>query len=134
MEKNKEKELDVFLKKAIKEIELEAPSLQFTDYLLAKIEAIQEKKGAFVYEPIISKVTWIVIAIIVLSIFGYGLFGNYHSEIDWWPTFSANTIFKGFTKVTISRTYIYGFVGLSFFLSLQVYMIKTQYNKRFTLG
>ncbi len=134
MEKNKEKQFDAFLKKAIKEVELDAPSLNFTEDLLEKLEISQVKKSSTAYKPLISKTIWVIIGALILIALGGAFIGDFESTLNWWPSMNLNTnyVFGGFLSIVISSTYLYGFVGLAFFLFVQIYFIKNHVNRQFT--
>ncbi|WP_291869621.1 hypothetical protein [Maribacter sp.] len=134
MEKNKEKEFDVFFSKAIKEVGMESPSLDFTKKLLAKIEVKQVKKTHFVYKPIITKYAWGIIAAVFLVVLGYIVTGDYQSNMSWWSAFNLDLKWHiKLPEISISKTYIYCFIGFTVFLGLQVYLIKQHHSKQFSL-
>ncbi len=133
MEKNKEKQFDAFLKKSIKEVELDAPSINFTDDLLKKLEVKQVEKTALVYKPLISKTNWIIICLLMLIVLLVTHMSDFEPTLGWWPSTNMDVsyVFGELPKIVISNTYLYGFVGLAFFLLLQIYFIRSHINKQY---
>lgn len=137
MEENKERELDIFVKRVVHEIGLEQPSIDFTESVLSKIQ-VQTQKSAISYKPLISKSAWWVLATIFFGICIYVIFGNPPMEIAW-PAFSGLnklTAFNLSVKIpfqSVSNAYVYGFLGLTFFMGIQVFVLKHRFDKRYRL-
>lgn len=138
MEDNKNKELDAFIRKVVKEVGFEKPAEDFTLSILSKIELIA-KKNSVRYTPIISKSTWVGIALLVIIVFAYVIFTNSTAETAGWLNIlnlNKLTAFNASLKMPelfISNTYVYGFIGLAFFVGIQVFLLKRHFEKRYTL-
>ncbi len=138
MEENKEKELDIFVKRVVDEIGLEQPSIDFTKSVLSKIQS-ETKKSAISYKPLISKSAWVVLATIVFGIFLYVIFGNPRMEINS-PAFSVLNKLAAFDFSveipyrSVSNIYVYGFLGLTFFMGIQIFVLKHHFDKRYSLN
>lgn len=138
MKEDKDKKLDTFVRKAIIEVGLDSPSVDFTRSVLSKIQADAQKSKVFVYRPLISKSVWLVILITIAGVFSYSIWENPSSEINWLTVLKLNR-FAEFNLLTnslnfyISNTIIYSFVGLAFFVWVQVFLLKSYMNKRIVL-
>ena len=138
MEENKEKELDVFVKKVVDEIGLEEPSIDFTKSVLSKIRT-ETHKSAISFKPLISRSIWWVLTTIVFGIFMYVIFGNTSTEINW-PAFAILNKLAAFNLSvnipyqSVSDVYVYGFLGLAFFMGIQVFVLKHHFDKRYSMN
>jgi len=138
MEKNKDKELDIFIKRIVKEIGSEEPSIDFTDSVLSKIRSVDEK-STVVYQPLISKSTWWILAAAVTTVLLYAFFGNPDIENNWFGIFrlkelSAFNLFGKIPDLSVSDTFVYGFLVLALFTGVQVFLLKQHFDKRYTLN
>ncbi len=138
MEDNKNKELDAFIHKVVKEVGFEKPAEGFTVSVLSKIELIA-KKNSVEYTPIISKFTWVGIVFLVITVFTYVILTNSAIETAGWLNIlklnkltAFNTSLK-MPKLFISNAYMYGCMGLAFFVGIQVFFLKHHFEKRYTL-
>ncbi len=137
MEENKEKELERFVQKTIKEVGLEEPSANFTHSVLSKIQLnVQER--AVRHKPLISKSTWGVLTALVTGIFAYLILGNPKVEIPWLSSqkfeMSVNMDFvDALADLQLSNTFVYSLVGLVFFLGVQVVLLKNHIERRYIL-
>ena len=137
MEENKK--LDDFIKKSIKEVGLEKPSVNFTDLVVSKIEAESAKPHVFQYQPIFSKSTWLIILAMVTAIFVYVIFGNPDLETTWFSISQLNkmTTFNVLGKIPsydVSSTFVYGILIFTFFVMVQVLVIKQRFDKYYSLN
>lgn len=138
MEDNKNKELDAFISKVVKEAGFEKPAKDFTVSILSKIELIA-KKNSVQYAPIISKSTWVGIVFLVIVVFAYVIFTKSATETVGWLNIlnlnklaAFNTSLK-IPELLISNTYVYGCIGLAFFVGIQVFLLKRHFEKWYTL-
>lgn len=136
MEENKK--LDDFIRKTIKEVGLEKPSLDFTDLVLSKIQAEEEKTAVFEFQPILSKKAWFIIICAVIALFAYLLLGDLEIEIPWFSISQLNRLTAYNLSITvpdlpISSTFIYGFLIFTFFVVVHVFMLKQRVNRGFDL-
>ncbi len=138
MKGNENKELDILLKKMVKEAGLESPSVHFTDQILYKIQHVKQQSSATVYQPLISRTTWGLLAMALLGIFFYSIFGTVNSVRLWSSIENIDFLSKYdlLTKLAnspISETLSYSILGLSFFVYLQLYLLKRYMDKRVSL-
>ena len=136
MEENKK--LDDFIRKTIKEVGLEKPSPNFTNLVLSKIQAEEEKAAIFQFQPILSKKVWFIIIGGVIALFAYLLLGDLEIENPWFSISRLNQLTAYDLSVTIpdlpvSSTFIYGFLIFTFFVVVQVFMLKQSVNRSFDL-
>jgi len=134
MEKNKE--LDDFIRKSIKEVGLETPSIDFTDSILSKIAVANEKNSLLVTKPLLSKTTWFLILAAVAAIFGYVLLGNSTTESVWLTAIQLNRLTSfnlslNMPNLAPSATFIYGSIAIALFVWIQVFLLKQKLNRRY---
>ncbi|WP_430968717.1 hypothetical protein [Spongiimicrobium sp. 2-473A-2-J] len=137
MEENKEKELDALLKKTVKEAGLEQPSMDFTATVLSKISETAPTT-ARVYRPLISKGAWLLLLLAVLGVFAYSLLGNGDlsfmglSDVRWSEHLNFDFL-EQWTQWKISNIFVYGTLGLTLFVCLQVVLLKRHLDNRYVL-
>ncbi|WP_318309968.1 hypothetical protein [Flagellimonas crocea] len=134
MDKVEDKKLEALVDKMMGGMPLESPSRDFTQSVMAKIEA-QESKEVFQYRPIMSKralfTVFAAFAALLIAVgfqlgpeSGQGWFKNlnmenwFHADWSWMEGFT-------FSKVTV---YAFLFLGLMFFV--QVSLLKKQLGRR----
>jgi len=131
MEPNKNKDLDRFLRKAMKASKIEQAPPNFTENVMSKIEAIETKKIS--HGPIISNKKWIMIAGCVLALIGVA----YVVEIEIQSTylnsirelikvdFSVFNISSGFN---IPEVLMYAILLFGLCFGIQIALIKYYYS------
>ena len=138
MQDDKKTKFDQFIQDRIKEEGLEKPSLNFTNTVISKIETLKEHSEVTVYKPLIPKNIWYSGAAIVIAIFSYLVYGNIDIEFNWLPEmkmqqFGQLNLFERLPNFNISSIYVYAFIGLAFFAGVQVYLLKTYFDKTYYL-
>lgn len=73
--KHQEVNKDPFIKSILDEGGLEQPSSGFTSHVIDKLKAAQASETVFVYKPVISRKTWLILAIFGIVLFAYLLLG-----------------------------------------------------------
>lgn len=136
MEENKE--LDDFIRKSVKELGLEKPSVDFTDTVLSKIH-LESQKTVLRHQPLFSKTTWFVVLSLVSFIFVYAIFGGSGSESTLLAAVELNKLTSinlslNLPKFSLPAAFIYGSVVVTFFVWIQVFLVKKQLDKRYITG
>jgi hypothetical protein len=133
MQDHTEQHLDKLAKKVMQSSTVESPSLDFTANIMAKVKA-SGISHVTVYKPLISKRTWIIVAVLILGGLSYGIFGNIEGlgwvdKVDF-SIISNNKVTDAISGFTMSKTLMYaiGVCGLVFFI--QIPMMKYFMNKR----
>lgn len=133
MEPHTEQHLNDLGKRIVKDANLESPSLNFTQNLMAKIEA-QASTSSIVYKPLISKVGWVCIILVLSAVSIYlSLSGSkdtmLFNTIDY-SSLTKHSISEFISGVTIPKTVAYaiGFFGLVW--CIQIALMKQVLNKR----
>lgn len=135
MNKQSEKYLDRLSEKVIKNMPLEHPSFNFTDSVMSQINTLKSS-SAIIYKPLISKVGWGIILVIVLGGILFGLFDPDIESLGWLngvdfsglPKFEISGLFSG---ITISKTVTYSILLFGLMLSIQILFLKRHLNKQF---
>jgi len=138
MQEDKQPKFDEFIQNRIKEEGLEKPSMNFTNAVISKIEAQKGYNQVLDYKPLISKKIWYSVAVLVLSVFSYLIYGNSALEFNWFPDGIMHRIeqfnlLERMPNFNVSSIYVYAFVGLAFFVGLQIVLLKNHFNKRYFL-
>ena len=126
---------DGFVRKNIKEDGLEQPSLNFTTAILSKIEEEKEIREVLTYTPLISKKVWVALGAILVGVIGILIYGNVDEKYNWWPEkalvkFGELKLLEKIPEFTVSNIYNYAFVGMAFFVCLQIVVLKNHFAKR----
>jgi len=139
MEENKDKQLNDFVKKIVKSAGLETPSDGFTQNIMSKIVAQEEKTTAIKYKPLISKRSWLIFAAITIILFTYIIFGKLDLSISWLPNINSVTLNKiGFmealSQIQLPNTVVYALIGILLFFYVQIIFLKKHLENRYTLN
>lgn len=139
MEDNKDKQLNDFVKKIVKSAGLETPSDGFTQNIMSKIAAQEGKSSATVYQPLISKTSWLILATITLVLFTYVIFGKLDLSIGWLPNINSVTLNKiGFmealSQIHLPNTAVYALIGIMLFFYVQIIFLKKHLENRYSLN
>ena len=133
MQDHTEQHLDKLARKVMQSSSLESPSLDFTANIMAKVKA-SGISHITVYKPLISKSTWLIVAVLIFGGLSYGIFGDIEGlgwvdKVDL-SVISNNKITEAISGITFSKTAMYaiGLCGLVFFI--QIPMMKYYLNKR----
>lgn len=136
MEANKEKKLDNFIRKSVKEIGLESPSVNFTKTLLTKIEVSAQKETTTVYKPLISKVGWGVLAVILLALSGLAIYGRGDTKLAWLEKMNMGALPKlqlmdALPNFAISNIFFYGLLIFGLFALIQLVLFKQRLDRQY---
>lgn len=121
--------------KALREVPMESPSLNFTSKVMEQIETIP-KKNTIVYRPPIPNYMWLCIGLCIVSVFALVFFYGVSEESAWFALVDLDKFLKirwlvSLATVKVSTTLVYGVVGFSFFVCLQIVLLKRYFDKRF---
>jgi hypothetical protein len=131
MEKG-EKKIEAFIDKLMSADRLEQPSLDFTDKVMLKVEAISNST-ATVYKPLISKSIWYIIIGCFVALIGYIYLKEPVINNGWFNRFDlSNVSLNPLENVSFnfSKTLMYAVVLLAIMVSIQVPLLKHYFNKR----
>lgn len=139
MEENRDKQFDDFVKKVVKNAGLETPSDDFTQNIMSKIIAQNEKSIATHYKPLISNTSWLVLAVIAILLLVYIIFGNSDLNVSWIPSIdelSSNDIgiMNALENLRLPNTLVYGLTGLALFIYVQIVFLKKHLESRYTVN
>lgn len=138
MQKDKKSDFDSFIKEKIKSEGLDSPSLDFTSKLISKIELQKKEETAVTAKPLISNYFWYSGAAFLLFLFTYLVYGNVEMQFSWIPELKLSRIpqlrvLEKMLTLQVSNVYVYAFIGLAFFVGIQVYILKSHFEKRYYL-
>jgi len=127
-----EKKIEAFIDKLMSADSLEQPSLDFTDKVMSKVEAISSST-ATVYKPLISKSIWYIIIGSFVALVGYIYLKEPVINNGWFNRFDlSNFSINPLKNVSFnfSKTLIYAVVLLAVMVSIQIPLLKHYFNKR----
>lgn len=139
MEENKDKQLNDFVKKIVKSAGLDTPSEGFTQNILSKLIAQEEKRTTLKYKPLISKTSWFVLTAFAVFLFAFVIFGNIDLNISWLPDIDQMVPNKiefldSLSPIRLPSTLIYGLSGLALFIYVQIFFLKKHLENRYALN
>ncbi len=134
MEENKE--LDNFVRSAVREIGLEKPSVNFTDSVLSKINTVSQKNTISVTKPLIPKSVWFCILCVMAVVFGYVIFNSSNAESTWLAAVKLNQLTSfnlslNMPEFSLPTAFVYGSVAIALFACLQVLLLKQKLDKNY---
>lgn len=129
-----DKKLDDFIRKSIKEVGLDKPGKDFTSLVLSEIQVNGAASKSLVQKPLLSKSAWLVILMAVLTIFVYVIFNEPNLKSTWLSISKLNqlasfNLFGKIPSIHISKPFLYGFLTISFFGIVQVFLLKIRLDK-----
>jgi hypothetical protein len=127
---NDEKKIEAFIDKLMADETLEQPSLDFTDKVMSKVEAISR---ATVYKPLIPQSIWFIIIGSFIALVGYIYFKEPLTSSGWLDRFNLSNIsISPLQNVSFefSKTLMYAMVFLAITVSIQIPLLKQYFNKR----
>lgn len=135
MNNNADKKIDEFTEKLLKDFSRETPSFDFTTKVMSSVEGLSSST-ATIYKPLISKRWWLFFTILITGAFMYLIFGNVETEGGAWVTAKAFDLLPKISSITlpdyqVSNVFLYGVLGFAFFVSIQVFVLKNHFNRRF---
>lgn len=124
-----ENKIEAFVDKLLSNEVLEQPSLDFTNKVMAKVDAISDTT---VYKPLIPKSVWAFIAFSFVVLIGYMIFKEPAVNNSWLDRFNLSGISNPFENIAFnfSKTLMYAMVLLVVMLSIQIPLLKHYFNKR----
>lgn len=133
MKENEAKDLEQLVAKAMQKSTLESPSLQFTNKVMAAVNA-EQHSVAVRYRPLIPIYIWVAIALLVVGFTGYLWFLVQPTPIAWSiPSFDFmenNPISQEVATIKPSKITVYAFLLLAIMLCAQIPMLKGYFEKR----
>jgi len=136
MDERTDKKLEKFTGKILSDFSTDSPSIDFTTNVMAKVQEMSSTRVTE-YKPLISKRIWAILVISVLGVFYYLVFGDIQTEnsgnitkgLNYLSNFDSSTLLN----FRVSNVLLYAFVGLAFFVSIQTFLLKNHFDKRFAI-
>ncbi len=134
MDNMDEKKLEVFTDKLMSNTILEQPSINFTDNIMFKIEAITTTKG-IVYKPLISKTAWLCIGLGFIALTSYFVLKQPVINNSLINSFDLPKVSNPLKSITFnfSKILIYAVVLFAVMFSIQIPLLKHYFNKRIVI-
>ncbi|WP_178987802.1 hypothetical protein [Winogradskyella schleiferi] len=131
MEKD-DKKIEELIGKLMSAESLEQPSLDFTNNVMSKVEAISSSTTT-VYKPLIPKSVWFLILGSFVALIGYIYLNKPTSDNGWFDRFDLSHITVNPLEnlsIDFSTTLMYAVVLLAIMVSIQVPLLKHYLDKR----
>ena len=133
MKANKDKKLESFVDRMMKETSLETPSPGFTSNLMAHVMNTEMSK-ATVYKPLISKRGWFIICAAIIALLVYYMNIADAPAGSRFPNFyladKTDALLKILPSFKISAIASYAVGLLIIMLFIQITLLKNYFNKR----
>lgn len=133
MKEQETKDLEQLVSKVMQKSTLETPSFQFTDKVMAAINA-EHQSAAIRYRPLIPKYIWAAITVTILGITAYLWFLIQPAPLNW-PTLSFdfmenNLLSNEVTSLNPSKITVYALLLLAVMVCVQIPMLKRYFDKQ----
>ena len=137
MKENIDKHIENLVDKTMKKSTLESPSFDFTNAVMAQVNAL-EQSTVTTYKPLISKPMWFVLFALGFAIVLYIIFGMNTTETGWLNSIDLsvitdNKLSNAMSGFKVSKTVMYGVVLFGIMLFIQVPILKHYFDKRIAL-
>ncbi len=134
MSDNIDKHIEKLVNKTMKKVSLETPSLDFTNTVMAQVNALGQS-SVTTYKPLISKPMWFAIFAVALGIVLYIIFGTSTNQSGWLnfmdlSVLTNNKFSSALSGFTFSKTVLYSIVLFGIMLFIQVPILKNYFDKR----
>lgn len=139
MKETKEQQLDKVVSKAIQKTGVTSPSTDFAQTLMSKIQATQASQITMVYQPLISRRVWGLLAVIFGGLIAYVRLSNIgftavsdflqetSDEVGGWDITTWKVPSVDFSVATTSP-FVYGALILVSFLLVEIVILKRKYS------
>jgi hypothetical protein len=122
------KNIEAIIDKLMSADSLEQPSLDFTDKVMSKVNAISNS-SVTMYKPLIPKSVWFVIVGAFIALVGYIYLNEPTTNSTWLDGLEISNPLEN-VSFNFSTTFMYAVVLLAIMLSIQVPFLKYYFNKR----
>ncbi len=139
MEAEENKKIDRFLKRIVSEAGTEETSKEFTDDVMRKIGVQMNRKHH--YTPLISKMTWRVIAVVVAVVCAVLLAGRWETitlsdHIPYLNQLTELNLTERYSlinlgikdNIQVHNTVLYTLLMLSFFMYVQILLLRRKFR------
>ncbi|WP_299278563.1 hypothetical protein [uncultured Psychroserpens sp.] len=135
MNENADKHLDNLARKVIGKSAIESPSFDFTNTVMSQIKQLSTSKVT-TYVPLISKRVWFIVAIAIIGVIVYSIFGSSTADSGLldkigMERFSNLEFNNPLGSLDISPTVIYSVLLFIVMLCIQIPFLKHYFDKRF---
>lgn len=131
MSKETDKHIEKFIDKTMKEINLESPSIDFTNNIMNEVVQFNQVKVT-TYQPLISKNLWVVIFLAVICMTTYILSTENLKQLNWLSTLHFK-LDRLLPNIIFSNTAFYVLIVSASLILTQLILLKNYFNKRLEL-
>ena len=135
MKMNIDKHIEQLVAKAMEDISIESPSMDFTAGVMNQIKEHQ-LKSATTYQPLISKPIWLLIFGSILTLIIYLILKGDSTSKSWIDSLNLGMVTSNidairFPKFSFSKITVYAILLLTLMFYIQIPLIKNHLDKRF---
>ncbi len=123
----KDKDLDKLVETVMTRSKLDMPSSSFTSHVMAEVNSIKTSQVT-TYKPLISKTTWVVLAVILIAISVYSITQTTVNEQSLLN--NALSRFGNLFELNLSNNIAYVFMLFAVMFLVQLSWLKHYFNKR----
>lgn len=135
MDDTKDKMLEELFDAAMRDVELNTPSEDFTKKVMGRIEALPAQKQV-VYQPLISKKVLVLISSLFVLLMGYLAFMGDLTSSGWFDALDLGTVAPKLTlpsfKMPYSDTMVYAMLFLGIMVWVQTSLLKGYFDRKLT--
>ncbi|MAU26026.1 MAG: hypothetical protein CMH48_02900 [Muricauda sp.] len=135
MDDTKDKMLEELFDAAMRDVELNTPSEDFTKKVMGRIEALPAQKQV-VYQPLISKKVLVLISSLFVLLLGYLAFMGDFTSSGWFDALDLGTVAPKLTlpsfKMPYSDTMVYAMLFLGIMVWVQTSLLKGYFDRKLT--
>jgi len=123
-----DKHIEKFIDKTMKEINLDSPSIDFTNNIMKEVTQLHHIKVT-TYQPLISKKLWFIIFLAIISMTTYIILTENIKQLNWLNTlnFKLDPLLP---NINFSNTAFYALIVLASLIVIQLILLKNYFNKR----
>lgn len=126
---------DALIKKMFAQYTIEEPAQDFTSRVLDKVKEAQRQQT--VYKPLISKNTWVFMGVCFAAVLVVGLFtvspkATQFLNFSVLHSLSEMSLSNTFSNLKLSSVLVYAVCFLSIMICVQIPLLKSMFNKRYT--
>lgn len=134
MEKHLNKKLEETTNKLISGMDVEKPSVDFTASLMEHIHTLETNRVTQ-YKPLISKLGWMILSILLVITTVYIASTTNSSNIEWlnsvdFSVLTNNKVTNSFSSISLPKTVAYAIGLFGLMLCIQIPFLKHYFDKR----
>lgn len=137
MKASEDKSWERFIDKAMQEAHPDKVSDAFTERVLATLEAQENAEEVTRYKAPISKLTWVVLGVLLAGVLLWSSIAGTSTQWDWASElstyFNITDLFQGMALPNLENSSLYSIGFFAVFVLLQVFYMKRLFDRQLGL-